>query len=226
MDKQKLNLVSELIAYDEIPSAKKGETLEAYVSRAYPVFDSSVEKSSNPVVKQVQEDCKDELMNAIAKLPVRRLLVSRFCQANDPFTLEPPKEATTADILEFNGVKGSEADLKKIMGDEAFEAYINKLKTPKKDGMSQTEINREREKHYAKYEPLMPSEKSYSHNGGGTTRDYHWQGSIQGLYVEDHNNFLAKFNVSDQFVVIPEPEEEGEAEAEAETAKEETKAKK
>lgn len=212
MDKQTLNVISQLVAEDAIPKAKKGEDLDKYVQRAYPKFEEAVSKSDNSIISEIEKDSEDPLKNAVSKLEVRRMLVKRFCQVNDPFDIEPPKEATTSDILEFNGVKGSEKELKDIMGKEAFEDYINRLKTPKKDGLTQTEIKQKREQHYAKYEPAFPSEKRYSHNTGGTTRGYHWQSDLQDAFLQDHVDFLLHFDLEDSFPVIEEEEPEQPAE--------------
>ena len=139
------------------------------------------------------------------------MLVKQFCRVNDSFDIEPPKEATTEEILEFNGVKGTPDMLKDAMGEEAFNDYLERLKTPKKDGLTQTEINEKREAHYAKYEPAFPSEKSYSHGSGGTTRGYHWQSDLQEEFLKDHNNFLNEYGLSDSFPEIEEQEEQEES---------------
>lgn len=222
MDKSTLNTVSELQAFEAIPKAKEGEKLEDYVKRAYPQFEESVSKSKNPVVLSIASDSEDEMRNAISKLSVRTRIVELYCQANDPFTLEPPKEATDEDILKFNGVQGSAEQLQEIMGAEAFEAYLKKLKTPKKDGISKRELDQKRDDHYGKYEPVMPSSKEFTHGSGGTTRGYHWDGSIQTQYLSDHQNFLSAFGLTDSFPVI---EAEKEAEPEPESEKEDKKGK-
>lgn len=217
MDKKTLNTVSELVAQESIPKAKKDEKFEDFVSRVYPNFEDFVSNSNNSVIAEIKNDSEDPLKNAISKLEVRRMLVKQYCRVNDSFDIEPPKEATTAEILEFNGVEGSEDELKSIMGESAFNDYLERLKTPKKDGLTQTEINEKREAHYAKYEPAFPSEKSYSHGSGGTTRGYHWQADLQEQFLNDHQEFLDHFGLSDSFPEVEEQEEQEEPAEQAET---------
>lgn len=218
MDKKSLNIVSHLVAFDSIPKAKKGEKFETYVKRAYPAFEKAVSKSENPIISEIEKDSADELKNAISKLEPRKLIVERFCATNDPFELEPPKEATTADILAFNDINGTEKELRAIMGNDGFDKFISKMKTPSKDGLSATEINRKRDEHYAEYLPALPSKKEYSHNSGGETRDYHWQASLQDEFVKDHNSFLTAYDLEDGFVIV---ESDTDAEGESETPSDE-----
>lgn len=199
MDKKSLNIVSTLVSFDSIPKAKKGESFDDYINRSYPEFEKAVSKSKNPVISEIESDSKKPLNNAISKLEPRKLLVERFCEVNDKFELEAPKEATVDDILEFNDINGTEAELRKIMGDKGFEKFISKMKTPSKNGMTQTEINELKDEHYAKYEPCLPSKKSYDHNNGGETRDYHWQASLQQKFVDDHDRFLNHYGLNDSF---------------------------
>lgn len=212
MDKKTLNTVSELVAVEAIPKAKKDETFEEFVNRVYGSFEEFVEKSNNSVISEIQSDSRDPLKNAISKLEVRKTLVKQFCRVNDPFDIEPPKEATTAEILEHNGVKGSEDMLKEAMGEDAFNDYLERLKTPKKDGLTQTEVNEKREEHYAQYEPAFPSEKTYSHGSGGSTRGYHWQSDLQSEFLTDHQNFLDHYGLSDSFPKVEEEEADTESE--------------
>lgn len=215
MDKQTLNTVSSLVAEDVLAvkanAPNEGESLQDYVARVYPEFEAAVSASGNSVVTEIANDSADPLKNAISKLEIRRLLAEAYCEVNDPFEVEAPEEATVADILAHNEVQGTEKQLRKIMGDVAFDAYIKKLRTPKSDGLSKTQVAKLREEHMARYEPLFPSEKEYTHNNGGTTRDYHWQASLQGEFVEDHERFLSEFGLSDSFPVEPEVESESEA---------------
>jgi hypothetical protein len=217
MEKQTLNVVSSLIAFDAIPKAKKDESMKDYVQRAYPEFEKAVENSSNPIIQEVKSDSEKDLHNAISKLEARIMLTRRYCQVNDPFLLEPPKEATVEEILEHNGIAGSPDDLRKIMGDEPFEKYIQSLRTPKKDGLTPTKIREEEEKHYAKHEPLYPCIKEFTHNNGGTTRGYHWQSSLKDVFIQDHERFLNEYGVTDTFVKVEEPEAEEPENDEAET---------
>lgn len=209
MQKQTLNTVSELIAVESIPKAKKGEKIGEFVQRAYPLFEQFISESSNPVINEVQSDSEDALKNAVSKLEARIQLVKQFCRVNDPFDIEPPKEATVQEILEHNGIEASAEKMQEVMGAEQFEEYVNHLKEPKKDGLTKTEIAQKREEHYAQYTPVFPSEKTYTHNGNeGTTRGFHWQSSIQDEYLKDHLAFLDAFDLNDSFPVIEETDEE------------------
>lgn len=214
MDKQTLNTVSMLVALEAIDPASEGEDFNDYVSRVYPEFEEFVLGSDNSVISEIESDSEDALRNAISKLEVRRVIVQRYCAVNDKFDIEPPKEATDQEILDHNGVEGTVDELKQIMGKSAFADYLKRLKTPKKDGLTQTEINEKREQHYAQYEPVFPAQKSYSHGNGGTTRKYHWEKDLQGEFLEDHQAFLDAFDLSDSFPVIEEDEPESEEQGE------------
>ena len=213
MDKKSLSTISSLIAFEAIPKAKKDEEFEAFVKRAYPEFDKYVQENSNPTIQEMASDMKDELMNAIAKLSARTVIVERFCAVNKPFQLEAPKDATVQEILELNGVAGKEKDLRKIMGDSAFESYISNLKKPKKDGLTQTAIREKREEHYAEFEPVFPSEKEYTHGTGGSTRGYHWQSNLKDAYLSDHKNFVNSFGLEDTLVETKSEEKQEEQES-------------
>lgn len=199
MDKKSLNHVAELISFECLPKAKKGESLEEYVKRAYPKFEEFILKSENPVISQIEGDLKNPVRNAAARVSLRHRLVENWCKVNDPFELEPPKDATTDEILAHNGVESDSEALKKAMGADAFEAYIKGLKTPKKDGLSAKEVAEKRDAHFGQYEPVMPSKKEYTHGTGGETRDYHFDGSLQVQFLNDHENFLNALNLEDTF---------------------------
>lgn len=211
MDRKSLFVVSGLLAFDAIPKAKKDEEFEAFVKRAYPELEKTASKSSNPVIQDFVTDCKDPLLNAIGKIEAKWQIVRNYCAVNDPFKLVAPKEATVEEILQHNGVKGSVSDLKKIMGDEAFDNYIERLRKPKKDGLTQTQIKEKEIEHFSKYEPVFPSEKEYTHGSGGTTRGWHWQSAIQDQYLAEHEAFLKEFGLEDSFPVYPEPETESDS---------------
>jgi len=214
MKKGELNTVSELVAFESIPQAKDGESLEDYIQRAYPAFEQFVGNSENPVIKEIKENSVKELHNAISKLSARRMLVKRWCMKNDPFDVQPPEEATDAEILDHNDIEASVEQMIDVMGEDNFRDYIDRLKTPKKDGHTQTEIRQMSEEHHGKYEPAYPSEKEYTHGSGGTTRKFHWEKALKDQFRQDHQKFLNEYGLEDSF---PETESE-DAEQEQEPA--------
>lgn len=200
MNKQNLVAISNVLAgFASLPQTKKGEDLREYTKRAYTAFDNFLQKQSeqiDEVADFVDTISKKAIYNAIAKIPIRRKIVEEFCKVNDPLEIQEPEEATTEEILEFNGMP---KNLGEQMENDAFENLIKKLKTPKSDGITKTEAAKLAEEHFGKHEPVMPSEKKYTHGKGGTTRKYHWESEIQDLYLEDHLKFAESIGIEDRF---------------------------
>lgn len=194
MDKQAIDTLSRLIAFETIPTAKKNEKLETFVKRAYTQFTDGLGDSENPVIAELAEKLsRDVLYESVAGLNARRRIVANWCRTNDPFEVPEPSEATDQEILDHNDIEGTPEQLTEIMGKKGYEKLLKKLRTPKKDGKTKTEIRQEREEHFAQYEPAFPSKKEYSHNSGGTTRRFHWQKNIQQEFVDDHKAFLKEY---------------------------------
>lgn len=217
MDKKALYIVSEILIDDAIPNAKKGEKFEDYLKRGFQSFADFVEKraSENSAIEDyLKTVSRNNLYNAIAMVPVRSAIVGNFCKVNDPVEITEPEEATTADILEHNGLP---KDLEKSMDADAFQNLIKKLKTPKSQGLTATERREMIENHHAKYEPAFPSEKEYSHGTGGTTRGWHWEADLQDEYLKDHERFTSKYKLDDRFYSEPEPEKAEESEKKTES---------
>lgn len=209
MNKQNLVPVSNLLSgFATLPEPKKGEKIETYAKRAYNSFDDFLQKQAeiiDEVADFVDTINKKGLYNAVSKVPIRRKIVAEFCKVNAPLEIQEPEEATTEEILEFNGLP---KNLGEQMDDEQFQNLIKKLKTPKSDGITKTEAQKMREEHYGKFEPVMPSEKSYTHGNGGKTRKYHWESEIQDLFLSDHENFTNSLKIEDRFHTVESDESE------------------
>jgi hypothetical protein len=214
MDKSTLNKVVELVSYNSVPKADKDESFEAFVKRSFETFTEKISKNKNPVIIEAVKDMSDPLKNAVAMVAVRTAIVENFCRVNDSFELEPPKDATVDEVLKNNGVEASEKQMRQIMGDEPFEKYLKSLKKPKSDGLSKREIEKERILHNAKYEPCYPSEKSFEHGSGGTTRGFHWEGALQPAYIEDQKSFIEAYNLQEPFVVYPDDKDSEKSDSE------------
>jgi len=209
MNKQNLIPVSNVLAgIATLPEPKENEKLENYAKRAYQSFDNFLEKTAkeiDEVADFVDTISKKALYNAVAKVPIRRKIVAEWCEKNDPIEIKEPEEATAEEILEFNGLSSNLGDQ---MESEQFSNLIKKLKTPKSDGITKTEAQRLREEHHGKREPVMPSEKSYTHGNGGKTRKYHWESDIQDLFLSDHIKFIDSLDIEDRFHTVESEESE------------------
>lgn len=213
MDKQTLNLLSESVAYNQIDSPNEGESIEEYVQRVYPQFEEYVTQTGNPIESDIEQASKEPKRNAASKLAVRRRIVEVWCEHRDPVGIDDDDEVTDQDILDLNDIDMKAEDLKEQMSTKGYNNMLKGLKQPSSDGLTETEKRKQRNEHYAGFQPIWPSLKEHSHNSGGKTYKFHWAAELQDEFVADQLTFLDEFGLSDSF---PEYEEEADVDAKAE----------
>lgn len=209
MNKQTLNDLSKLITELTPFKPNKKEDLNSFVKRAYDgIYDKLEDLSDKETIQSIISDLESDMQTAVFALPVRRSIVEAWCKANDPVEISEPEDASDDDILAHNGFTASAEEMQKVMPKKDFENLMAKLRVPKSKGLGKREREAIIERHYAKYQPLFPSEKTFTHNGNeGSTFGYHWAGAIQDEYVADHQKFVAEFDLSDRFIKVEDETE-------------------